>query len=186
MIYHPEAACWGHTFRSLFPLSREVCSGCPADYDGETYNDSDFQLRKAPSFAFRASELNRYFEREIGSYEDLFVDTEGKLANTEAWTQLLDALDKYGVRTLVAPECVDVVRNFRGLVLSKEEFYLCAEKLPYLFEKHVACVFGSDLSVNTLLMKKLKNLDRFGVHRVLISGKYYPAVEGYSISLDRL
>ena len=186
LINHPTSNCWGHTFRHLFPLSKEVCSGCPADPEGKAFSDTAFQLRQTPSIAFAPEEPNRSLERKIGSYDELLVDANGRLVDDTDWQKLCTAMDKLEIRTLVVPEGISNLSSFSGLVLDEDEFYVCADNMPYLFDHHVACVLGSNLLANNLMLKKLKNLERYGVRRVLIAKKNIPTIDGYSIAFDKL
>lgn len=196
LVASPKAACWGRVFKHLFPLSREVCNGCPADPEGRITTDTKFRLRLPPDIKVTPAEPISKLRRKIGPYSELIVrrNCSGKCTLDEV-IQISVRAEEYGIGCLVLPErfCNEV--HFRGLVLNYDEFFFTVINAPYLFAHNVLCVFDEDTYINYSLYKNLCILDKYQYRRVLycndnnvisVSGKSIrESIDCYAISCEK-
>ena len=168
LIASPKSTCWGRTFKHLFPLSKEVCNGCPADPDGRVTTDVRFKLRLPPSITIPATEPIGKLRRKMGPFNELVVRrySSGKCTPEEVGL-MSDKAQEYGLGCLVVPERFSGTIHFRGLVLNYDEFFFAVNNTPYLFACGVLCVFEGDTNTNYSLYKNLCVLDTQGYRRVL-------------------
>lgn len=73
LVATPRSMCWGRVFKHLFPLSREVCNGCPADPEGRVTTDDRYKLRMDPNILIPPAQANRKLSRNMGPFNKLVV-----------------------------------------------------------------------------------------------------------------
>ena len=73
LVSSPKALCWGRVFRHLFPLSREVCNGCPADPEGRITSDDTYKLRTDPEIKLPAAPPAPRLGRNMGSFNEMII-----------------------------------------------------------------------------------------------------------------
>ena len=197
LIAHPRSKCWGRVFQNLFPLSGDVCSGCPADVEGRITVDSPYKLRNKPQLQLPAAVPSRKLSRNMGFDLEMLVQCKSNGQWTDEDLELLwDRADKSGIGTVVVPERLADKVSVRGLVLTYKEFYFAVTHTPCLFSQGVLCVFDHDAGTNLSLYTHLSKLAQYGYRRILYcsentvvttNGKRVgDYIDGYSIPLDKL
>ncbi|MEE1282947.1 MAG: helicase-related protein [Acutalibacteraceae bacterium] len=168
LINSPKSKCWGRTFRHLFPLSNEVCNGCPADAEGRITLDEKYKLRLKPSIQLPRGVISKKLERYMGTFDQLVVkrNSNGSCTLEEVQT-IVQKVISNGIGTIVVPNRFSNELIVNGLLLNYDEFYFAVVKCPYLFSKGVLCVFDSDTIENISLYKSLEKLNEFGYYKVL-------------------
>ena len=167
LVQRPTSTCWGHIFKNLYPLSREVCNGCPVDQHGKQSSDSEYKLRLDPELQLPPHPVSRKLDRKMGTYIDLIIQNWDSSFDVLTVQTLCDKACSYGIGTLVLPrELYDAI-NFDGIIYSYEEFYFSVIHTPYLFCKGVLCIFSNNAMTNNILYKNLSLLKKFG-YRVLL------------------
>lgn len=171
LVATPKSICWGQMFRHLFPLARELCSGCPATPTGRSVSDDRFRLRSNPEIKLPPGQVSRRLARNMGSFNELIVSraVTGAYSLGEVAKFATKAAEN-GIGVLVAPkEIAEQTEQitYDGLLLNYDEFYYVAEHCPYLLANGVVCVMASDASVNITLYKKLGELEAYGYRRVI-------------------
>lgn len=168
LIASPKALCWGRVFRQLFPLSREVCSGCPADPEGRITSDGTYKLRADPEITLPAAPPAPRLGRNMGSFHEMTIGRPSTgPCSAEEVAVIAEKASQNRIGALVVPERLANKIVYNGILLSYEEFYYAAVHCPYLFAKGVACVFDGDAAANFTLYKNLGKLDAFGYRKVL-------------------
>ena len=197
LIATPRTMCWGRAFKHLFPLSKEVCNGCPADTEGKTSADDMFQLRIKPDLDLPPIRPSRHLDRLMGSYSDLIVSrTAGGPCSFEEISLLCQHIDKCGIGVVVLPNRYAHQFTLQSIILTYDEFYFTAATMPYLFAKGVLCVFENDANTNLTLFKNLERLNQLGYKSILYcsensvtttTGKCVrESIEGYTIPVEKL
>ena len=168
LVASPKSSCWGRTFKHLFPLSREVCNGCPADPVGRITSDTRFRLRLPPNINIPSITPSIKLRRKIGPFSELIVrrDSSGKCTLEEA-ELISEKAEVYGIGCLVLPTRFASKTHFHGLVLDYDEFFFAVNITPYLFAPGVLCVFEDDANMNYTLYKNLSLLEQYQYKRVL-------------------
>jgi len=197
LVEHPKRMCWGKVFCHLYPLSGDVCNGCPCDPQGRnTIPDKKYKLRKSPEISFQLLGKPAPYDRLFGSYDNLMITRKDNGPCSDAEISLLNArINMNPIGTVVLPDRFLFSTNYRGLILSYDEFKFAAEFTPYLFEEGVLCVLDDKSSQNLSLIRTVAGLMEKGCWAVLyLSEEEYnrfdsslkPCYNGYSVSLDRL
>lgn len=195
LVASPRASCWGRVFRRLFPLAREICSGCPADPEGRSTVDTGIKLRTDPDIHLSPARPGQRLGRHMGSYSELIVRWRpDNPCALEALEELSVRAVQNGLGVLVLPREAAGRTGFDGLVLDYDEFCFAAAHTPYLFSGGVLCVFCGG-EADLALHRGLNRLKPLGYPRVLYCGENGAAtaggrsvrdcVEGYTISLGK-
>ena len=195
LVARPRAKCWGRVFRKLFPLSGDVCNGCPADEQGRVTADAAFKLRGVPELRLPpvppGGKLRRYMEyhRMLAVWRTVTGDL--RLEEVAALSQKSAA---YGIGCLVLPRSYAGPVPFPGLVLTYEEFSFCMEKAPYVFHKGVLCVLTQGGADVFTLFRHMRELEQQKIAAILYGpetlalqpdGKTYrECADGYDIPLE--
>ena len=168
LVSAPRRKCWGRVFKHLFPLSSEVCNGCPADMQGRVTLDDDFKLRMDPGIVKPPVRPGRKLARSIGSYRQLIVKriNEGPCQLDEV-EQVVERANQNEIGAVVVPERFAGMVSAIGLLLNYDEFFFVVEHCPYLLAGGVVCIFDQDESLNQVLYRNLKMLERFGYYQIL-------------------
>ena len=152
----------------MFPLSREVCNGCPADPEGRITNDETYKLRTNPDITLPAARPCRRLDRNMGSFNEMIISrTSNGPCSLEEVAQVAEraALNEIGV--LVVPKLFVNQIVYNGILLDYDEFQYSVAHCPYFFAKGVVCVFDGDATTNFMLYKNLSKLDAYGYRRIL-------------------
>lgn len=196
LVASPKAKCWGRVFKHLFPLSREVCNGCPSDPEGQITTDDTYKLRINPNITLPPAKPSKKLRRNIGSFTQLIVKKphNGPCAIEEA-IAVTEKSNENEICVIVGPKRFMGQLVARGMLLDYEEFYFAVAHCPYLFAKGVTCIFDDNAGENRTLYKNLERLEAFGYRRVLYcnenavitsNGKSLgESTEGYSIPLEK-
>ena len=188
LVQHPERTCWGRTFKRLFPLSREVCQGCPATPEGRFTLDELYKLRQKPELTVPQAVPSRALKRKMGNYRFLVIPRSGQ---AEEFQALCDRAVQYGIQAVAAPR--NMMPSFPGLTLDYEEFFFAAERTPYLFAGGILCCLSDDAATASALFRSCENLPGYRCllyvreNTVLLStGKSVrDSVDGYRVEPDR-
>lgn len=168
LVSSPKSLCWGRVFRHLFPLSREVCNGCPADPEGRITNDDTYKLRINPNITLPSACPTRRLDRNMGSFKEMMVNRSSNgPVSLEEVTAIAEKAEQNEIGVLVVPNRLANQIIYNGLLLNYEEFYYAVVHCPYFFAKGVVCVFDGDAGTNFMLYKNLGKLDTYGYRRIL-------------------
>lgn len=168
LLSSPKSMCWGGVFKHLFPLSREVCNGCPADPDGRTTYDETYKLRTNPEIKLPPAWPSRRLDRNMGSFHELIVTRPfSGPCSLEEVAAFAEKASQNSIGVLVLPERFSGQIKYEGILLNYDEFYFLAAHCPYLFASGVVCVFDGDAGTNFTLYKNLGKLDTYGYRRIL-------------------
>ncbi len=196
LVSAPSLRCWGRIFKHLYPLSREVCNGCPADPEGRITTDETFKLRTNPDIQLMPTKASRKLSRNIGSFDEMIIRREntGPCVEAEVIT-LAEKANENEIGVFVAPQELlpNVLSN--SMVLDYEEFYFSVLHCPYLFANGMVCVLDGDNFSKSALFKNAKKLQNMGYRCVLYSNEnalvmsngkaLRECVDGYTIPLGK-
>lgn len=197
LVQKPESTCWGRVFKQLFPLSQEMCNGCPVDKNGRFTSDKKYRLRTRPELTLEPCAPSRRLDRLMGSYTTMIVARAviGK-PNPEEVELVSQKAFESGIGVIVVPDDFYDNLPFWGLVLTYSEFYFAVSMSPYLFSYGVLCVFGDDDNTNQALYDNLEKLQGYGYRCILYCNEFMPIakarkaireyIDGYTIPLERL
>lgn len=168
LVSSPKSLCWGRVFRHLFPLSREVCNGCPADPEGRVTNDDTYKLREKPDIKLFPARPSRRLDRNMGSFNEMIISRPSNGPCTvEEVSVVAEKAAQNDIGVLVVPKRLAKQITYNGLLLNYDEFYYSVVHCPYFFSKGVVCIFDGDTATNFSLYKNLGKLDAYGYRRVL-------------------
>lgn len=168
LVSSPKSLCWGRVFRHLFPLSREVCNGCPADPEGRVTNDDTYKLREKPDIKLLPARPSRRLDRNMGSFNEMIISRPSNGPCTvEEVSVVAEKAAQNEIGVLVVPKRLANQITYNGLLLNYDEFYYSVVHCPYFFSKGVVCIFDGDTATNFSLYKNLGKLDAYGYRRVL-------------------
>ena len=197
LVSSPKTTCWGRVFKHLFPLSKEVCNGCPSDLEGRVTSDDTFKLRMKPTIELTASRPCRRLDRNMGSFNQLIIKrTFDGPCTFEEVSAISDKAEQNDIGVLVVPKRFTNKLSYKGLLMDYDEFYYAVSNCPYLFASGVLCVFDGNTAVDFSLNKYLEKLEAFNYRKLLYcnestvitgNGKSVRECgEGYSIPLEKL
>ena len=198
LISSPKARCWGRAFRQLFPLSDEVCNGCPHDPEGRVTIEKTYKVREKVELILSPAEKNLHLKRLMGSYDILHIHAPNLTPYSEEIINLLcEKVAGCGIGTIVVPLEIAKKANYPGLVLSYEEFPYTVIHQPFLFNQGVLCVLPeNNPELGNTLYGYMRKLDAYGYTKVFYCGdqfRLFPSgkalqesIDGYSIRLEKL
>ena len=168
LVSSPKALCWGRVFRHLFPLSREVCNGCPADPEGRITSDETYKLRTNPDIQLPPARPSRRLDRNMGSFNEMIISRPSNgPCSAEEVAVIAEKASQNNIGALVVPNRLANQIVYDGILLNYEEFYYAVAHCPYFFAKGVVCIFDGDTGTNFALYKNLGKLDAYGYRRML-------------------
>lgn len=168
LVSSPKALCWGRVFRHLFPLSREVCNGCPADPEGRITSDETYKLRTNPDIQLPPARPSRRLDRNMGSFNEMIISRPSNgPCSAEEVAVIAEKASQNNIGALVVPNRLANQIVYDGILLNYEEFYYAVAHCPYFFAKGVVCIFDGDTGTNFTLYKNLGKLDAYGYRRIL-------------------
>ena len=168
LVSSPRSLCWGRVFRHLFPLSREVCNGCPADPEGRITNDETYKLRTDPDIKLPPARPSRRLERNMGSFSEMIISRPSNgPCSLEEVAVIAEKASQNNIGALVVPNRLADQIVYDGILLNYDEFYYSVAHCPYFFAKGVVCIFDGDTGTNFSLYKNLEKLDAYGYRRIL-------------------
>jgi len=168
LVSSPKALCWGRVFRHLFPLSREVCNGCPADPEGRITSDDTYKLRIDPDIKLSPARPSRRLDRNMGSFNEIIISRPSNgPCSIEEVSIVAEKAAQNSIGVLVVPNRMANQIVYDGILLNYDEFYYAVTHCPYLFAKGVVCIFDGDSSTNFTLYKNFGKLDAFGYRKIL-------------------
>ena len=168
LVSSPRSLCWGRVFRHLFPLSREVCNGCPADPEGRITNDETYKLRTDPDIKLPPARPSRRLERNMGSFSEMIISRPSNgSCSLEEVAVIAEKASQNNIGALVVPNRLADQIVYGGILLNYDEFYYSVAHCPYFFAKGVVCIFDGDTGTNFSLYKNLEKLDAYGYRRIL-------------------
>ena len=168
LVSSPRSLCWGRVFRHLFPLSREVCNGCPADPEGRITNDETYKLRTEPDIKLPPARPSRRLERNMGSFSEMIISRPSNgSCSLEEVAVIAEKASQNNIGALVVPHRLADQIVYDGILLNYDEFYYSVAHCPYFFAKGVVCIFDGDTGTNFSLYKNLEKLDAYGYRRIL-------------------
>jgi ATP-dependent DNA helicase RecQ len=162
IVQKPNKHCWGHVFKTLFPLAKEHCGGCPTHDTAHLSKDNKFKLRMKPNMLYPAAIFSEKINMIMGSYDQLIVNyIFTPIMDIKLLFQIIQKINEMGIKCLVIDENYAIAESFNGLCLTREEFSFSVKMMPYLFFKGVVCVFGNSQQDNNDLFNELKLLTKF-------------------------
>ena len=168
LVSSPKALCWGRVFRHLFPLSREVCNGCPADPEGRITSDETYKLRTNPDIQLPPARPSRRLDRNMGSFNEMIISRPSNgPCSAEEVAVIAEKASQNNIGALVVPNRLANQIVYDGILLNYEEFYYAVAHCPYFFARGVVCIFDGDTCTNFTLYKNLGKLDAYGYRRIL-------------------
>lgn len=168
LVSSPKSLCWGRVFKHLFPLSREVCNGCPADPEGRITSDETYKLRTNPDIKLPPAQSFHRLNRNMGSFNEMVISRPSNgPCNIEEVAVIAEKASQNNIGVLVVPNRLANQIVYDGILLNYEELYYAVAHCPYLFAKGVVCIFDGDAGTNFALYKNLGKLDAFNYRRIL-------------------
>ena len=197
LVSSPKSMCWGKVFKHLFPLSREVCNGCPVDPEGRITIDNAYKLRLKPAVLLPPVAPSRRLNRTMGTFYQLLVKRLGTGSCTLDEVQIVaEKVSQNHIGALIVPKRFANQVQVTGILLEYDEFSFAVTHCPYLFANGVVCVFDDDTERNLALYKALERLEAFHYRRILYcnenavitpSGKpIRDYIDGYAIHIERM
>lgn len=168
LVSSPKSLCWGRVFKHLFPLSREVCNGCPADPEGRITNDETYKLRTNPDIKLPPAQPSCRLYRNMGSFNEMIISRPSNgPCSAEEVAVIAEKTFQNDIGVLVVPNRLANQIFYDGILLDYEEFYYTASHCPYFFARGVVCIFDGDADTNFTLYKNLGKLDSYGYRKIL-------------------
>lgn len=168
LVSSPKSLCWGRVFKHLFPLSREVCNGCPADPEGRITSDETYKLRTNPDIKLPPAQPSHRLNRNMGSFNEMVISRPSNgPCNIEEVAVIAEKASQNSIGVLVVPNRLASQIVYDGILLNYEEFYYAVAHCQYLFTKGVVCIFDGDTDTNFTLYKNLGKLDAYNYRRIL-------------------
>ena len=168
LVSSPKALCWGRVFRHLFPLSREVCNGCPADPEGRITSDETYKLRTNPNIKLPPARPSRRLDRNMGSFNEMIISRPvNGPCSIEEVAVIAEKASQNNIGAFVVPNRLANQIVYDGILLNYEEFYYAVAHCPYFFARGVVCIFDGDTGTNFTLYKTLGKLDAYSYRRIL-------------------
>lgn len=168
LVSSPKSLCWGRVFRHLFPLSKEVCNGCPADPEGRITSDDTYKLRLNPDIKIPPARPSRRLSRNMGSFNEMIISRPASgPCSLEEVAAIAEKASQNDIGVLVVPDRLASQVMYNGILLNYDEFYYAVAHCPYFFAKGVVCIFDGDTRTNLSLYKNLGKLDVYDYRKVL-------------------
>lgn len=168
LVSSPKSLCWGRIFRHLFPLSREVCNGCPADPEGRVTSDETYKLRTNPDIKLPPAQPSRRLDRNMGPFKEMIISRPSNgSCSAEEVSVIAEKASQNDIGVLVVPNHLASQIVYDGILLNYDEFYYAVAHCPYFFAKGVVCIFDGDTGTNLSLYKNLGKLDAYGYRKIL-------------------
>lgn len=168
LVSSPKSLCWGRVFRHLFPLSREVCNGCPADPEGRITSDDTYKLRMNPDIKLPPAQPSRRLSRNMGSFNEMIISRPANgPCSIEEVVVIAEKASQNDLGVLVVPDRLASQIVYDGVLLNYAEFYYAVVHCPYFFAKGVVCIFDGDAGTSFSLYKTLRKLDAYGYRKIL-------------------
>ena len=196
LVGHPKRTCWGRVFRHLYPLSRDVCNGCPCDPEGRSTSDEEYKLRNSPKISLSPTVKLAPYDRLFGSYDNLLILRNDNGPCSEEEVALLNSkVNRSPVGAVVLPDRFLFSTDFRGLVLSHDEFLFAMKWTPYLFAEGILCVLDDKSRKNLSIIKAAESRKQYHYWAMFyLSEDEFTRVDrrlkayfnGYTVPLDRL
>lgn len=179
LVSSPKALCWGRVFKHLFPLSREVCNGCPADPEGRITSDDAYKLRMNPDIKLPPARPSNHLNRNMGSFNEMIISRPANgPCSVEEVAVIAEKASQNGIGVLVVPNRLESQIMYNGILLNYDEFYYAVAHCPYFFAKGVVCIFDGDTGNNFSLYKSLGKLDAYGYRKILYCNENSIVVNG--------
>ena len=196
LVEHPKRICWGRVFRHLYPLSRDVCNGCPCDPEGRYTLDDEYKLRQEPEISLKPESKPIPYDRLFGSYDNLLIlRNDNGPCSVEEISLLNSKLNTNPIGAVVLPDRFLFSTDFKGLVLSCQEFLFAVKWAPFLFTEGILCVLDDKNSRNRSIIKAVEKLQEKHYWSLLylseeeftrIDSSLKSRFDGYSVSINRL
>ena len=168
LVSSPKALCWGRVFKHLFPLSREVCNGCPADPEGRITSDDAYKLRMNPDIKLPPTRPSHHLNRNMGSFNEMIISRPANgPCSVEEVAVIAEKASQNGIGVLVVPNRLASQIMYNGILLNYDEFYYAVAHCPYFFAKGVVCIFDGDTGNDFSLYKSLGKLDAYSYRKIL-------------------
>lgn len=168
LVSSPKSLCWGRVFKHLFPLSGEVCNGCPADPEGRVTSDETYKLRANPNIKLPPARPSRRLARNMGSFNEMIISRPSNgPCSVEEVAVIAEKASQNDIGVLVVPNHLASQIVYDGILLNYDEFYYVVAHCPYFFAKGVVCIFDGDTGTNISLYKNLGKLDAYGYRKIL-------------------
>lgn len=168
LVSSPKSLCWGRVFKHLFPFSREVCNGCPADPEGRITTDETYKLRTNPDIKLPPARPSCRLERNMGLFNEMTISRpSNESCSAEEVAVIAEKASQNDIGVLVVPNRLASQIVYDGILLNYEEFYYTVTHCPYFFAKGVVCIFDGDAGTDFTLYKNLGKLDAYGYRKIL-------------------
>lgn len=168
IVQHPGRRCWGSAFHSLYPLTNDCCNGCPKHDRNTHVIDEPYRIRTGIDHKLEAPQFSPKMAFAMGCYNSLLVrNNRFPNLDIDVLSQVVEAMNRAGIATLVGKEDVVSGLRFTGLVLSRDEFSFMVSIYPGFFAGGVFAIFDGDEFSNSALFSNLKKIQAYGYKTVL-------------------
>jgi hypothetical protein len=167
LVRRPKKQCWGAIFKSIYPLAKELCNGCPTNSKPYAATESVYKIRTKPDIAPPRANVKNSLQRYMGSYTRFIINKPAKdKFQLDDVSYAISKMSAAGIGSLVIPEELVGSASYSGMLLTYAEFRSMTALCPFLFSAGVMIVFCSDDIVNDSLFYWGESLEAYAYRRV--------------------
>lgn len=168
IVQHPNRRCWGAAFHSLYPLTNDCCNGCPKHDRNTHVTDESYRIRSSIEHKLTPGQPSQKMAFAMGCYNSLLVrNNRFPQIEMDTLSQVVEAMNNAGIKTLVGKEEIVAGLKFSGLILTRDEFSFMASMYPGFFADGVFAIFDGDEYANSALFSNIKKIQDQGFKTVL-------------------
>ncbi len=160
LVDQSSRQCWAKAFVEIYDYAEEVCGGC-STHDEPYLPRQGFGLQKRLSWTAIPGTREAALSHLMGAYCDLWIRrSKGFRLEWAEASALARAVNHYGLSVWIVPETPDATlsQDFRGLVLTADEFFYTLDNHPSLLRTGVFCCMGQDDAINQRMFSQLWRL----------------------------
>ena len=158
--------------------------------------DDEYKLRQEPEISLKPESKPIPYDRLFGSYDNLLIlRNDNGPCSVEEISLLNSKLNTNPIGAVVLPDRFLFSTDFKGLVLSCQEFLFAVKWAPFLFTEGILCVLDDKNSRNRSIIKAVEKLQEKHYWSLLylsedeftrIDSSLKSRFDGYSVSINRL
>lgn len=168
VVQRPNRHCWGAAFHELYPLTNDCCNGCPKHAHNTHLVDEPYRIRTHIEHVAEPHEMSQAMAFAMGFCDSMIVRNP-QFPNIDMVTlsDVIEAMNRAGIGTLVGKKEVVADLKFSGLVLTRDEFSFMVSMYPGFFASGVLAIFDGDEYSNSVLFGNVKKLQEYGYKTIL-------------------
>lgn len=168
IVQHPNRRCWGAAFHNLYPLTNDCCNGCPKHDRNTHVTDESYRIRSSIEHKLTPHYPSQKMVFAMGCYDSLLIrNNRFPQIEMDTLSQVVEAMNNAGIKTLVGKEEIVAGLKFTGLILTRDEFSFMSSMYPGFFAGGVFAIFDGDEYANSALFSNINKIQEQGFKTVL-------------------